>query len=250
MNNNNPKVIVADDDDAIRSLMRMALENKGLDVLEAADGKEALELFRLHDVDLVMLDIRMPVMNGYEACQGIREMDRDHSIPIVMVTGLEDDSAITEAFLAGADEFVTKPINWLLLAHQVDFWINSSHALKSERRQHSTSNQVAMGLPDSIFSLSLEDRIIDLKPGDLGQALQWEGLSLKLNRLESFFPQEISSSMLEAVELARRQNSRQRLQYDLKAQDGSVRSIDVVIISDSDSGGIFLCVRELPPYSA
>lgn len=239
---NVPNVLIADDDESLRSLMRAALENANYTVFEAENGKQAVEIFKNQPFDLILLDIRMPVMDGYEACQLMRQHDSNHKIPIVMVTGLDDDSAITQAFLAGADEFIIKPINWTLLAHQIDFWICSSQALNSERVAHEKALEILSAIPDSIFLLQSPQEIQSVHLGDLGGKLAWKALKHP-TQLETYFPLEVVAALQHPLMLAK--HNQQTCHLVIEANYTEELSVGLNFkISHNKEGSIVIFVRE------
>lgn len=110
--------LVVDDDASLRLSMKAALTKAGFDVIEAADGKEAITLFQKEKPDLILLDVVMPEMDGFETCSAIRKLPGGKYVQILMVTGLDDTKSAEHAFEAGANDFVSKPINWLMLGHR------------------------------------------------------------------------------------------------------------------------------------
>ena len=112
-------VLIVDDDPAMRQLGRARLEKLGLIVTEAADGRQAIEVFKQCQADLVLLDASMPKMDGFEACQRIRKLRFGDDIPIIMVTAFASSDSAKQAIAAGATEFVTKPINWADLGARI-----------------------------------------------------------------------------------------------------------------------------------
>ncbi len=126
-------VLVVDDDITLRFLARETLEQAGFDVDEADDGQEALEAFRKRRHDIVLLDVNMPDMDGFEACGVLRTLAAGDSVPVLMMTGLDDVSSINRAYEVGATDFITKPINWTILTHRVRYLLRASCALKSVR---------------------------------------------------------------------------------------------------------------------
>lgn len=100
------RVLTVEDDDAIRTVVRLALEDEGWGVLEAVSGEEALELFRAEGADVVLIDIMLPGMNGFEVCRSIR---RTTDVPIIMVTARSDTHDVVAGLEAGADDYLTKP---------------------------------------------------------------------------------------------------------------------------------------------
>jgi len=124
-----PLIMVVDDDFSARLQLRFTLENAGYEVVEAASGEEALSLFVQQPPALLFLDIIMPDIDGFETCRRLRQTVGGEHTPIVMVTGLEDANTITSAFDAGATDFISKPINMLVLGYRVRYWLRSGSIL-------------------------------------------------------------------------------------------------------------------------
>lgn len=104
-------VLVVDDHQLSRELLKAYLSAGGYETVEAKNGKEALEKFAEHPPDLVLLDIIMPGIDGYEVCRKIKENRKTTLLPVIMVTGLEDFDAKMKALALGADDYINKPIN-------------------------------------------------------------------------------------------------------------------------------------------
>ena len=124
-----PLVLIADDDVNFRLLARKALEMIGFKVEEAEDGEQVLERFDEHQPDIVLLDIVMPNKDGLMTCSELRSRPFGHYIPIVMVTGSDDIETISKAYEIGATDFITKPINWLILGHRVRFMLRTKQLI-------------------------------------------------------------------------------------------------------------------------
>ncbi|MEX2032153.1 MAG: response regulator transcription factor [Dehalococcoidia bacterium] len=103
-----PKILVADDEPNIIKLLRMYLREEGYEVSSARDGREALQRFRADKPDLVLLDLMMPEMGGFEVCTEIR---KESDIPVIMLTARTDDVDKIVGLEMGADDYVTKPFN-------------------------------------------------------------------------------------------------------------------------------------------
>ena len=129
-----PRVLVVDDDATMRLLVGEALEPEGIEVEEAADGPEALGRFRAEPFDLVLLDVRMPGSDGFAVCESIRKEPAGADVPIVIMTGLDDVDSIRRAYEAGATDFITKPIPWLVLSHRVRYLLRGSRSAAELRR--------------------------------------------------------------------------------------------------------------------
>ena len=113
-----PVVVLADDDPSIRLMVRHVLESEEYDIVEAADGLEAIKAVEKHHPALILLDAVMPGLDGFSTCQQIK--DRGHTdIPVMMITGLDDDASVERAYDVGAIDYITKPIKWAVLKHRV-----------------------------------------------------------------------------------------------------------------------------------
>ena len=100
------RILTVEDDERIRTAVRMALEDEGWDVVEAESGEAAVELFGSQPADVVLIDLMLPGMDGFELCRSIR---RASDVPIVMVTARADTHDVVAGLEAGADDYVTKP---------------------------------------------------------------------------------------------------------------------------------------------
>jgi diguanylate cyclase (GGDEF)-like protein len=119
-----PVVVLADDDPSIRLMIRHVLESEDYDIVEAADGIEAIKAVDKHHPALVLLDAVMPGIDGFTTCKQIK--DKGHTdVPVMMITGLDDDASVERAYEVGAIDFITKPIKWAVLKHRVRSVVSS-----------------------------------------------------------------------------------------------------------------------------
>lgn len=143
------EALVVDDDPAQRFLLQQSLEQAGLLVKQAADGAEALALFKQSAPNPVFMDIKMPVMDGLEACSKMRQLPDGKDVPIVLITGLDDHESIQQAFDVDATDFITKPVNWPILNHRVRYLLKASVAFcalrKSESRLSNAQRIASLG---------------------------------------------------------------------------------------------------------
>jgi signal transduction histidine kinase len=114
-------VILADDDAIMRELASAKLVEAGYRVYAANDGAEALAILRKHGADLVISDLDMPVLSGFELTEAIRRDAAFADLPIVVITASDHGDAVDRAFAAGATSFLAKPMNWSLFHHAVKF---------------------------------------------------------------------------------------------------------------------------------
>ena len=113
------RILVADDEPAIREYEASLLSELGHEVLAAADGAEALELARTKQPHLILLDIMMPELSGIEVCRQLRADPRTRDIRVIVVSAVEAKRALEESIIAGADDFLAKPIHALELMVRV-----------------------------------------------------------------------------------------------------------------------------------
>ena len=106
-----PKILVVDDTPANVKLLADRLSVKGYEIATASNGEEALEQVRTWGPDLILLDVVMPGLNGYDVCRRVRENPAMAMLPIIMVTALDPDEERIKGLEAGADDFLTKPVN-------------------------------------------------------------------------------------------------------------------------------------------
>jgi two-component system phosphate regulon response regulator PhoB len=114
-----PKVLIADDEEAMRTLVRITLGTGQFELIEATDGATALSLAREHHPDLFLLDWAMPVMSGLEVCQKLRADATTRDLRIVMLTARAQAFDKKAALEAGVDDYITKPFSPLELLDKV-----------------------------------------------------------------------------------------------------------------------------------
>lgn len=160
-----PLALVVDDDLSLRLSMCAALAKAGFNTVEAENGREAIDIFKTDSPDLILLDVMMPVMDGYETCTELRKLPGGSYIQILMVTGLDDTESIERAFEAGANDFVAKPINWTMLGHRGKYMLRAGRAIqelnRSKHRLTKTQELARLGnweidLTDNSFYCSPE----------------------------------------------------------------------------------------------
>ena len=175
-----PLVLVVDDDELQRLPARATLEQAGFEVQEAEDGSEALRLVDDCRPDLILLDVKMPGADGFTVCEQIRAEPATELTPVLMMTGLEDVESINRAYEAGATDFVTKPINWLLLRYRALYMLRSARnilALRTSQERLANAQEIAhlgnweLDLRTGQFDCSDEIfRIFALEPREAGHS--------------------------------------------------------------------------------
>ncbi len=154
-------MLLVEDDHTLRALMRMLLEDEGLKVVEASTGLQAVERFGAEHIDLVLLDVRLPGLSGFEVC---RQLRRTSGVPIIMVTAQQDSHDVVAGLELGADDYVTKPFN--------------DRELMARVRTQLRRQQGAVGGTSEVVSLG--DLTVKI---DEGHALK-SGVRVQLTRIE------------------------------------------------------------------
>jgi two-component system response regulator MtrA len=125
-------LLFIEDDDSVRLALRLALEDEGYDVVEAADGRSGFEAFQRQEPDLVLLDLRLPDISGFDVCRQIRASS---IVPIIIVTAQTDTYDLVAGLEAGADDYVTKPVVPKELAARIRASLRRVHLLESASMQ-------------------------------------------------------------------------------------------------------------------
>lgn len=150
------KILVVDDESRMRKLVRDFLVKKSYEVLEAADGEEALDVFYANsDIALVILDVMMPRINGWDVCREIRETSR---VPVIMLTAKADESDELLGFELGVDEYITKPFSPKILVARVEAILRRSNRLWED----ASVEACGIRLDKAAHQVTVDGRSIDL----------------------------------------------------------------------------------------
>lgn len=150
------RILVIDDEKITRITLAKVLRKSGYDIIEADNGEAGIELCKQDKPDLVLLDVIMPGIDGYETCRQLRKIYSYEALPIIMLTGLNDVDSVDNAFNAGATDFITKPINWSLLGQRVRYSIHARELYEEIHR-----NQAKMLQAQSIAKIGYWDMNYD-----------------------------------------------------------------------------------------
>jgi PAS domain S-box-containing protein len=171
-----PGVLLVDDDEVNLLLTATALRGLGFRITEASDGAQALELVAGWVPDLIVLDAQMPGLDGFETCRRLRQRPGFDHVPVLMLTGLDDDASIARAYQAGATDFFVKAPQWGLLAERLNFLLRNSRTRieleRSKARLARAQDLARMGSFDwrvSEHRLALQPegmRVVGLPPSD------------------------------------------------------------------------------------
>ena len=114
------KILIVDDDRTNLLVLSSMLKKEGYTTIEATNGLEAVELFRQYDVDMVLMDVMMPEMDGYQAAKEIKAKSGESFVPIIFLTAITEDKALAKCVENGGDDFLTKPYNRIILRSKID----------------------------------------------------------------------------------------------------------------------------------
>lgn len=159
----NRTILIVEDEDNIRNLLRMHLLKENYNVLTASDGEEALEIFSSNNVHLILLDIMLPKQDGFSVLQRIRNVSR---VPIILLTARVEDHDKVLGLGLGADDYVCKPFSIIEIVSRV-----KAHLRRYTEYATNQSNNIIrngdLSLDLHSFELKKSDRIIDLLPKEL-----------------------------------------------------------------------------------
>ena len=153
------KVLVVDDEKLIVKGIRFSLEQDGMDVDCAYDGEEALAMARAHEYDMILLDIMLPKMDGFEVCQAIREFS---DMPIVMLTAKGDDMDKILGLEYGADDYITKPFNILEVKARIKAIMRRTYGPREKKETTSVIVKGDLRLDCDSRRLFIHDKEVNL----------------------------------------------------------------------------------------
>lgn len=130
-----PRFLVVDDEQVNALLLQQILAARGFGVVVAHSGEEAVAYFREHPVDMVLMDIMMPGMDGYEATRQIKALDEGGFTPVLFVTALHEEQRLAACVEAGGDDFLTKPISRVQLNAKIDAWLRTRELYRTVAEQ-------------------------------------------------------------------------------------------------------------------
>ncbi len=153
-----PLILIADDDVTSRAMLRQVLESEGYTVAEASDGTQALKQVVLLRPTLLLLDVVMPGLSGFEVCARLRASHQ--SVPVIILTAYNDGESIDRAYKAGADDYVAKPIDWRMLTHRVAALAQAEHSRHLLEEERNFLRTLIDNIPDYIFVKDAQGRFV------------------------------------------------------------------------------------------
>ena len=206
-----PLAVIAEDEDSGRLLLAECASAAGLRPAVFENGRDALNFLLANDVALVLLDVEMPGLDGYAVCSQIRRLSRFALVPIVMVTGRDDKSAINRAFKAGATDFISKPVSWALLPHRLEYILRNASSVRALADREAKLNTLLEAIPDALWVVSPD-----------GQP-RW---SPNAHRILPQIPEEPSMSLAFQAALPQTIRAQVSVAIHRTATDGETRNVE------------------------
>ncbi|HCP15668.1 MAG TPA: DNA-binding response regulator [Peptococcaceae bacterium] len=158
------QILVVDDDENICRLLKMYLDNEGFKVFVAYDGAKALEIFNKTDIDLIILDIMLPVTNGWEVCRTVRKTS---TVPIIMLTARDMLEDKLQGFDYGADDYMVKPFETKELVARVKARLRDKPEAEEESGSKPVLSAGNLMVDLGRYQVKLGQEIVELKPKEI-----------------------------------------------------------------------------------
>ena len=175
----NIQILVVDDESRMRKLVRDFLQREGYSVLEAGDGMEAMDIFYEQKIDLVILDVMMPRMDGWQTC---REIRRDSTVPIIMLTARSEERDELQGFELGVDEYISKPFSPKILVARVGALLKRIYGTDAEEKMEAGGIE----LDKAAHQVQVDGKSIDLSYKEfelLTYFLENQGIALSREKI-------------------------------------------------------------------
>ncbi|MBF0357283.1 MAG: EAL domain-containing protein [Magnetococcales bacterium] len=180
-----PLFFVVDDDSVTRLMLCRFLEQLGYATLGLNNGKEALAALDNGLPDIVLMDAKMPVMNGFETLAVMKSRPDTKNIPVLMITGLNDDASVDDAYGAGAADFIPKPIHWAILRNRVRYLLKD---IEAERK---------INLASIVFDNTSEGIVVTNSEGII------QSVNPAFSIITGYFPEEVLGKSMNMVSSGR-----------------------------------------------
>jgi diguanylate cyclase (GGDEF)-like protein len=193
-----PVALVVDDDPLVRILGHETLVQAGFEVLEAANGRDALALAAGRRPEIVLLDIDLPDIDGFEVLRALRRRFDAHEVAVVMITGLRDLDAIHRAHREGANDFIVKPVHWATLGYRAQYAAQGARTARQMRRLEQKQTAMLRALPDALFVVARDGRITDVL-GSSPPTFPEEARFAAGRRVTEFLPRRLAREAMQVI---------------------------------------------------
>ena len=233
-----PLILVVDDDSGTRMLASASLGKSGFVTVEAADGDDGIAAFERFRPDLILLDVMMPRMDGFATCLEIRKRPGGDRIPVLMMTGLEDLASIHRAYEVGATDFITKPINWVVLGYRVSYLMRASQAFLGLANSEEKTRALMRAIPDLIFRIGADGTVLDHVAGE-GSGAHSPSEHRVSRKLSEVIPDKAAEETFRHMEQVRMTGDIQVFEYD-QAYGTESRNFEARVVSIPDGESLFI----------
>lgn len=218
MSNDSRLALVVGDDPELRSVADAALEAAGFDVIVAEDGIAGIEAVIAFEPSLILMDVELPRMSGFEACAAIREMPRFGDTPILMTAALDDDASIDRAYECGATDLFPKPLSLPLLRHRIRYVVRAASVRVDLRVSEAKNRAFVRAIPDSLLLVRRDGVLTSMHRGQKGRSFLEGGLAKGDNVLAAV-PDDVSARWTEQIRKVLTDNETETLEFSVKADD-------------------------------
>lgn len=234
-------ILVVDDDPAVLMLAEEALVDDDMRVFTVSSGEIAIEKIEEINPDLVLLDIMMPGIDGFETCAAIRAIQRFENTPIIMLTGRDDVAAVDKAYASGAWDFSSKPINWPILQHRVRYSLRAADAFFSQRAAAGLSKTLDKS-SNEIIVFDSSHHLIKSVNSSASSNLGYHSTMLEQLRFSEIVADFSETDLEEELEKLVSQQQI-TLNLHLRRCDGSVYPVEGIVLSNTEEQPkTFICI--------
>jgi signal transduction histidine kinase len=252
-----PVILIVDDDKMQRLSARAYLEAAGFSVSESCGGYDCIQQLPLVRPDLIILDVMMPDIDGFEVCRHIRSDPELIHTPVLMITGLDDQISIERAFEAGATDFLVKPLTWTLLAYRVKFMLRLSQVEQNTRDALHLAETANRAKSSFLANMSHELRTPLNAIIGFSDFMRCKPLTLSAHKQYADHIYEAGTHLLEIVtdvlDLSRVDAGKMELNEDIVEIEPVVRASILIVSQRAAKHAIKLCVSisdSIPPIKA
>ncbi len=236
-------ILIVDDDPTFLLMLRQFLEKEAYKVVSAVNGQEAIEAFNHNHPNCILMDAKMPVMNGFEACRSIRALPEGRDIPLIMVTAQESDDAVDQCYAAGASDYISKPLHWAVLRNRIHNLIEKNIADKRLKESEHRFNQIFNTTKDAFWLIDAADNELLYVNNSFEEIFSMKQEALWRNPLAWIDVVHPEDRVL--VESLVKQYRRQRSEplekeFRILRPDGEIRWLDVHCFSVKDFKGTII----------